>query len=126
MKNTQKGFVVLLIIAIVAFMTVGGGIYLYNSSQITRPETRSSNINNGEKNNTTDEDSQNTDTTTDPNNSDDGIIIACTMDAMQCPDGSWIGRTGTNCEFACPPLPKVNTETKSQIFLKKMSADYQL
>ena len=25
----------------------------------------------------------------------------CTMDAMQCPDGSWIGRTGPNCEFVC-------------------------
>ncbi len=24
------------------------------------------------------------------------------MDAMQCPDGSYIGRTGPNCEFACP------------------------
>ena len=29
--------------------------------------------------------------------------IACTADAKQCPDGSWVGRTGPNCEFtACP------------------------
>ncbi|MAZ41097.1 hypothetical protein CL654_03190 [bacterium] len=28
--------------------------------------------------------------------------IACTADAMQCPDGSWVGRTGPNCEFVCP------------------------
>lgn len=26
----------------------------------------------------------------------------CTMDAMQCPDGSYVGRTGPNCEFVCP------------------------
>ena len=26
---------------------------------------------------------------------------ACTEDAKQCPDGSWIGRTGPNCEFVC-------------------------
>lgn len=26
----------------------------------------------------------------------------CTMDAMQCPDGSWTGRSGPNCEFVCP------------------------
>ncbi len=29
--------------------------------------------------------------------------IACTMDAKICPDGSAVGRTGPNCEFAkCP------------------------
>lgn len=28
---------------------------------------------------------------------------ACTMDAKLCPDGSAVGRTGPNCEFAeCP------------------------
>ncbi len=27
---------------------------------------------------------------------------ACTMEAMQCPDGSWVGRTGPHCEFICP------------------------
>lgn len=26
----------------------------------------------------------------------------CTMDAKQCPDGSWVGRSGPNCEFVCP------------------------
>lgn len=27
----------------------------------------------------------------------------CTMDAKRCPDGSYVGRTGPNCEFApCP------------------------
>ncbi len=29
---------------------------------------------------------------------------ACTMDAKLCPDGSAVGRSGPNCEFApCPP-----------------------
>ena len=27
-------------------------------------------------------------------------ITACPQDAMQCPDGSYVGRTGPNCEFA--------------------------
>jgi hypothetical protein len=27
---------------------------------------------------------------------------ACTMEAMQCPDGSYVGRSGPNCEFVCP------------------------
>ncbi len=30
-------------------------------------------------------------------------ITACTMDVMQCPDGSFVGRTAPFCEFApCP------------------------
>lgn len=34
-------------------------------------------------------------------NSSDGIY--CTMEAKQCPDGSYVGRTGPKCEFtACP------------------------
>lgn len=28
--------------------------------------------------------------------------ILCTQDAMLCPDGSYVGRTGPNCEFVCP------------------------
>ena len=31
-----------------------------------------------------------------------GEQVMCTMDAMQCPDGSYVGRTGPNCEFVCP------------------------
>ncbi len=31
---------------------------------------------------------------------DDGVF--CTADAMQCPDGSYVGRTGPNCQFVCP------------------------
>lgn len=27
---------------------------------------------------------------------------ACPEDARQCPDGSYVGRTGPNCEFVCP------------------------
>lgn len=31
--------------------------------------------------------------------------VACTMDAKICPDGSAVGRTGPNCEFAeCPQV----------------------
>ena len=36
-----------------------------------------------------------------PNNTSEPV--ACTADAMQCPDGTWVGRTGPNCEFVCPP-----------------------
>lgn len=32
----------------------------------------------------------------------DPVEVMCTADAMQCPDGSYVGRTGPNCEFVCP------------------------
>jgi hypothetical protein len=32
-----------------------------------------------------------------------GANVACTQEAKLCPDGSYVGRTGPNCEFApCP------------------------
>jgi len=31
--------------------------------------------------------------------------VACTEEAKQCPDGSWVGRSGPRCEFICPPPP---------------------
>ncbi len=33
----------------------------------------------------------------------DAQPIACTMDAHMCADGSYVGRSGPNCEFVCPP-----------------------
>lgn len=37
--------------------------------------------------------------------------IACPADAMQCPNGQWVGRTGPNCQFACPGSTSSNTCT---------------
>ena len=37
--------------------------------------------------------------------------VFCTQDAMQCPDGSYVGRTGPNCEFAvCPNIGTSNVQ----------------
>ena len=33
----------------------------------------------------------------------DGGGIACTQEAKQCPDGSYVGRSGPRCEFAACP-----------------------
>jgi hypothetical protein len=44
--------------------------------------------------------------------------VACTLEAMQCPDGSYVGRSGPNCEFAkCPeaPLPTEKQNVESYI-----------
>jgi hypothetical protein len=37
--------------------------------------------------------------------------IMCTMDAMQCPDGSYVGRTGPHCEFVCPVVATSTAST---------------
>lgn len=37
------------------------------------------------------------------NGGTDNDQVFCTLDAKECPDGSYVGRTGPNCEFtACP------------------------
>lgn len=36
--------------------------------------------------------------------------VMCTADAFQCPDGTWVGRTGPNCQFECP-TPSTETAT---------------
>jgi hypothetical protein len=35
--------------------------------------------------------------------------VACSQEAKQCPDGSYVGRSGPNCEFAACPEPKATT-----------------
>lgn len=35
-------------------------------------------------------------------------ITACTMEAKLCPDGSAVGRTGPNCEFAACPVVELS------------------
>jgi Flp pilus assembly protein CpaB len=40
------------------------------------------------------------------------IQHACTMEAKQCPDGSYVGRQGPKCEFAPCPGPEVEVQVK--------------
>jgi len=45
-----------------------------------------------------------------PDNTDkEDAPIACTKDALVCPDGSTVGRQGQNCEFASCPQDKDTT-----------------
>lgn len=41
--------------------------------------------------------------------------IACTTEAMVCPDGSAVGRTGPNCSFA--PCPEISTDYKNGTYI---------
>ena len=46
---------------------------------------------------------------------DDGVM--CTMDAKECPDGSYVGRTGPNCDFS--PCPGKNGNINCSEDIKK-------
>ncbi|MFA6446058.1 MAG: hypothetical protein WCW14_02295 [Candidatus Paceibacterota bacterium] len=88
--NNRRGFVISLLIAIIAVLIIGSGVYLYETKKVEAPDIVP---------NVPEELS----TTTKP--------IACTMDAKMCPDGTYVGRSGPNCEFVCPaiPVPQYNT-----------------
>ncbi len=44
----------------------------------------------------------------------DTLPVICTADAMQCPDGSYVGRSGPSCQFrACPGI--ISKSTKIEI-----------
>src|SRR3989344_9274407 len=48
--------------------------------------------------------------------------VACTEEAKICPDGSAVGRTGPNCEFAdcpAPPNPNCDYETFEKKYVGK-------
>ncbi len=42
----------------------------------------------------------------------DPDTIMCTADVKRCDDGSWVGRTGPNCEFRCP-TPQADADSRS-------------
>jgi hypothetical protein len=96
MKNKQKGFAIPIIIAIVALLALGGGVlYLKNvpndfpcQPPFCIPEKLAP-----------------ISTTTLIVGGDKDDLVACTMDAKQCPDGSYVGHSGPKCEFVCPVKP---------------------
>ena len=45
-------------------------------------------------------------------NPNEGSVV-CTADAKLCPDGTYVGRTGSNCEFVCPAEATTTSETNS-------------
>jgi len=118
MKN-QKGFVIPLIITIVAILTIGGVVFIYDNKKVEAPAVNIP--------------VQIATTTNDLVGNDKDIHgcigsagyswcvvknkclriweekcelnispVVCTMDAKMCPDGSYVGRSGPKCEFVCP------------------------
>jgi hypothetical protein len=146
MKNLQKGFAVQIIIMLVALLVVGGGVYIYKSNKVETPvsipdiidkvpATTTDNIVGGDRDThgcigsagytwcevknkclrIWEEKCEVVSTSTEP--------VFCTMDAMQCPDGTWVGRTGPKCEFVCP---NNNTQTIQKVSVKSFYTKPQI
>lgn len=46
--------------------------------------------------------------------------VACTQEAKLCPDGSAVGRSGPNCEFAeCPKVKSLMPEAEARVIAEK-------
>jgi len=96
--TNYKPYVYTAILAIIA--VAGLGYYLMPEKYTYQPSSVLEDVSNA----------SNTPTTTQPvtpQNPNPAItptpgLVACTMDAMMCPDGSYVGRSGPNCEFVCP------------------------
>lgn len=58
------------------------------------------------------------------NFTNDDIHLACTEEAKLCPDGSAVGRTGPNCEFAACP-GEINNDLWKTITDSKTGASFQ-
>lgn len=92
MRMNQKGFANITIIILLAIILVGTGAYFALNGQITplAPIFTQTPV------------PSSTESTPNP------IIKACTQEAKLCPDGSYVGRSGPNCEFAvCPKTSSV-------------------
>jgi len=109
---TVLGLVIIIIIIAVA----GGAFYLSrNNDQWPTPTTPIEEVN--------------------PTSPEDEMV-ACTADAQECPDGSFVGRTGPTCEFVCPnqqsdttnsaASPKEVFESTTYPFKIAYSSDYQM
>lgn len=55
------------------------------------------------------------------NNDDTSKLVACTMEAKLCSDGSAVGRTGANCEFALCPKEDIISITRPHAFAEVSS-----
>jgi hypothetical protein len=91
MRNSNKGFVIPLLLLCIAIV-ISLGVYVYLQSKLP------------------------------PVLGEPAKPVACTEEAMQCPDGSYVGRTGPNCEFVCPLATTTSTSTNTATDTPKINS----
>lgn len=104
-----------IIISLILLLGISGAIYLYGHEDGNETKIGASDYSNDQKleDSTPDTDLENSDI-------NEEELIACTADAMQCPDGTYVGRTGPRCEFICPnPKEIINISNEIVSYLKE-------
>ena len=129
MKNTQKGFVTILLV-VLGLIIIGGGIYFY---QQKNGSLGGDGLNLWRTSSSTSSQIISSSSTTSKTPKEilkdgqpkDSQPTACTMDARRCPDGSYVGRTGPKCEFVCPATknPIVGETEKASGIIKEIYSD---
>lgn len=79
----QRGFAPVILVLVLALVSVGAA-YFYGHKQGKQSSVVQASL------------------------SPSSVSVACLQDAMLCPDGSYVGRTGPNCEFVCPEENEIN------------------
>lgn len=93
----QKGFSnITIILVIIIVVAVGGYFALRDSGTVVAPT----------------ESPAPSETSASSTKPGDGVV--CTMDAKQCPDGSYVGRVGPKCEFKPCPVIKLASYTNTK------------
>lgn len=86
----NKGSVVIILIIALALVGIGASYYL-GTQKARTPESYPIEV---------------------PDRKDNGNVTGCTMEAKICPDGTAVGRSGPNCEFAPCPGESSGTDAK--------------
>jgi Immunoglobulin-like domain of bacterial spore germination len=50
------------------------------------------------------------------------VAVMCTADALKCPDGSFVGRTGADCAFVCPAVSMQDTSNQVKVIVPNAEA----
>ncbi len=113
--NNQTGAINLIIGIVVAIaLVLGGGYYVYEKTggdvSINLPPILSY-----EADETPEVTPKDGPLGPDSQGPSSGEPVACTLEAKICPDGSAVGRTGPNCEFAACPVVEVSVPKTEQL-----------
>jgi len=108
----QKGFLIAIIVVLIGVLGFFIGTNYVNAPEIEENDTEITGETEGTEETNTETETKETGENTPDEDEEENKI--CTLDAKICPDGTAVGRTGPNCEFAECPEAQVTECTPEQ------------